>query len=182
MLLVDEPTSGLDSANAKSVVDALARVARSGRVVVMSIHQVATCSSDCSQGAPVPPPRLAAPASLTQRTPLQPQPRSYIWSQFDGLLLLGKKGEILYCSSRERCLEHFAAQGFQAPSVRALCPHCQRCYPTSRPSCVFVHACPPGCCLLLQHSPPAMYRTTTLPTFYSTWWPASRTWRPRVCP
>eukprot|EP00033_Pygsuia_biforma_P001678 GCRY01001882.1.p1 GENE.GCRY01001882.1~~GCRY01001882.1.p1 ORF type:complete len:638 (+),score=182.31 GCRY01001882.1:183-2096(+) len=39
VLFVDEPTSGLDSFMAKQVVEALKRVARSGRTVICTIHQ-----------------------------------------------------------------------------------------------------------------------------------------------
>ena len=81
VLVVDEPTSGLDSANAKGVVDALMRVARSGRVVIMSIHQ----------------------------------PRSYIWNQFDGLMLFGRCGETLFNGPREQCLPFMQEQGFECP-------------------------------------------------------------------
>ena len=84
VLIVDEPTSGLDSANAKSVVDALVRVARAGRVVVMSIHQ----------------------------------PRSYIWSQFDRLMLLGQRGEVVYQGTRADCLPFFDRHGHRPDTVR----------------------------------------------------------------
>ena len=39
LLFLDEPTTGLDSTNAARVVDIMARLARSGVTVVMSIHQ-----------------------------------------------------------------------------------------------------------------------------------------------
>jgi len=39
LLLLDEPTTGLDSTNAARVVDILARLAREGVTVLMSIHQ-----------------------------------------------------------------------------------------------------------------------------------------------
>ncbi len=39
LLLLDEPTTGLDSTNAARVVDIMARLAREGVTVLMSIHQ-----------------------------------------------------------------------------------------------------------------------------------------------
>ncbi|RZC91584.1 hypothetical protein C5167_027647 [Papaver somniferum] len=39
LLLLDEPTSGLDSSCAFMVVKVLQRIARSGRIVIMSVHQ-----------------------------------------------------------------------------------------------------------------------------------------------
>ncbi|CAH8307631.1 unnamed protein product [Eruca vesicaria subsp. sativa] len=42
VLFLDEPTSGLDSTNAFMVVQVLKRIAQSGSVVVMSIHQPST--------------------------------------------------------------------------------------------------------------------------------------------
>ncbi|EOA11988.1 hypothetical protein CARUB_v10012709mg, partial [Capsella rubella] len=39
VLFLDEPTSGLDSTNAFMVVQVLKRIARSGSIVIMSIHQ-----------------------------------------------------------------------------------------------------------------------------------------------
>ncbi|KAF0735847.1 hypothetical protein Ae201684P_021528 [Aphanomyces euteiches] len=44
MLFLDEPTSGLDSASANSLVALLSTVAKSGRIVVMSVHQPSTKS------------------------------------------------------------------------------------------------------------------------------------------
>lgn len=44
------------------------------------------------------------------------QPRSYIWSRFDNVMLLGKMGELLYMGSREKCLDHFSAQGYEVPA------------------------------------------------------------------
>ncbi|CAG7906219.1 unnamed protein product [Brassica rapa] len=42
VLFLDEPTSGLDSSNAFMVVQVLKRIAQSGSIVVMSIHQPST--------------------------------------------------------------------------------------------------------------------------------------------
>ncbi|KAI3991101.1 hypothetical protein MKX01_041320 [Papaver californicum] len=39
LLFLDEPTSGLDSSCAFMVVKVLQRIARSGRIVIMSVHQ-----------------------------------------------------------------------------------------------------------------------------------------------
>ncbi|KAF0696989.1 hypothetical protein As57867_012256, partial [Aphanomyces stellatus] len=42
MLFLDEPTSGLDSASANSLISLLSTVAKSGRMVVLSVHQPST--------------------------------------------------------------------------------------------------------------------------------------------
>lgn len=111
MLVTDEPTSGLDSANAKGVVDALVRVARAGRVVIMSIHQVRLPHASCSSCR-----RLTLRCSPRLLLFTRLQPRSYIWGQFDSLLLLGKGGEVVYNGRRERCIDHFAELGYPAPT------------------------------------------------------------------
>lgn len=113
-----QPTSGLDSTNAKGVIDALARLARCGRVVILSIHQ----------------------------------PRSYIWKQFDSILLLGCGGEVLYTGRRDRCIEFFDAHGLTCPPVRSVCV-------------------PPSPALRLSHARVAACdRATTRQTSCWTWW------------
>ncbi|RHY27688.1 hypothetical protein DYB32_006611 [Aphanomyces invadans] len=44
MLFLDEPTSGLDSASANSLISLLSTVAKSGRMVILSVHQPSTKS------------------------------------------------------------------------------------------------------------------------------------------